>query len=67
MLILSEIKFLYIENIFHAGNFHMNTIISTINMCKEVQVIKSRGALGTRFTYAPVLLFELYLAMANVR
>ena len=34
-------------------------------MFKEVKVIKSRGALGTGFTYAPELLFELYLAIKN--
>ena len=35
-------------------------------MFKEVHVMKSRGALGTGFTCAPVLLFELYLAINNV-
>ena len=34
-------------------------------MSKEVKVPKSRGALRTGFTYAPVLLFELYLAINN--
>ena len=34
-------------------------------MLKEVEIIKSRGALGTGFTYAPVLLFELHLAINN--
>ena len=38
-------------------------VLLTRNMFKEAHVIKSRGALGTGFTYAPVLLFELYLAM----
>ena len=42
-------------------------VLLTRNMFKEAHVIKSRGALGTGFTYAPVLLFELYLAMAIVR
>ena len=41
--------------------------LSTRNIFKEVHVTKSRGALGTGFTYAPVLLFERYLAMAIVR
>ena len=41
-------------------------VLSTKNMFEEVKVIKSRGALGTEFTYAPVLLFELYLAINNV-
>ena len=40
-------------------------VIINRNMFKEVHVIKSRGALGTGFTYAPVLLFELYLAINN--
>ena len=30
-------------------------VLLTRNMCKEAHVIKSRGALGTGFTYAPVL------------
>ena len=34
---------------------------------QRVKVPKSPGALGTGFTYAPVVLFELYLAMAIVR
>ena len=41
-------------------------VLSTTNMFKEVQFPQSRGALGTGFTYAPVLLFELYLAINNV-
>ena len=36
-------------------------------MSKEVHVIKSRGALGTGFTCAPVLLSELYLAINNAK
>ena len=33
------------------------------NKFKEAKVPKKYGALGTGFTYAPVLLFELYLAI----
>ena len=40
-------------------------VLSTRNTFKDVHVPKSRGALGTGFTYAPVLLFELYLAINN--
>ena len=54
------------KNTFHVAHFHINRVLSTRNMFKEVHVIKSRGALGTGFTYAPVLLFELYLAINNV-
>ena len=61
----AKIKLHYIKNIFHVAHFHINLVLSTRNMFKEVNVIKSRGALGTGFTYAPVLLFELYLAISN--
>ena len=47
------------------AHFHINTVSSKRNMLKEEHVSKSRGALGTGFTYAPVLLFELYLAINN--
>ena len=53
------------KNTFHVAHFHFNMVLLTRNMFKEVHVIKSRGALGTGFTYAPVLLFELYLAINN--
>ena len=39
---------------FHVAHFHINMVLLTRNMFKEVKVIKSRGALGTGFTYAPV-------------
>ena len=53
------------KNAFHVAHFHTNMVVSTRNMFKEVKVPKSRGALGTGFTHAPVLLFELYLAINN--
>ena len=37
----------------------------TRNSYKQAHVIKNRGALGTALTNAPVLLFELYLAINN--
>ena len=61
----AKMKLQYMKNIFHVANFHINLVFSMRNMFKEVNVIKSRGALGTGFTYAPVLLFELYLAVNN--
>ena len=59
-------KLQYIKKIFHVAHFHINMVLSKRNMFKEFDVIKSRGALGTGVTYAPVLLFELYLAINNV-
>ena len=47
----AKIKFQYMKNTFHVAHFHINMVLSTRNMFKEVQVIKSRGALGTGFTY----------------
>ena len=48
---------------FPCGTFHINISLSTKILLEEAHGIKSRGALGTGFTYAPVLLFELYLAI----
>ena len=59
----AEIKLQYMKNTLHVAHFHINIVLSTRNMFKEAHVIKSRGALGTGFPRAPVLLFELYLAM----
>ena len=53
------------KNTFLVAHFHVNMVLLTRNMFKEAHVIKSRGALGTGFTYAPVLLFELNLAINN--
>ena len=53
------------KNTLNVAHFHMDKVFSTRNMFKEAHVIKSRGALGTGFTYAPVLLFELYPAINN--
>ena len=61
----AEIKLQYMKNTFHVAHFHINMVFLTRNMFKEIKVPKSRGALGTGFTYAPVLLFELYLAINN--
>ena len=54
----AEIKLLYMKNTSHVAHFHINMSLSTRNMFKEVKVPKSRGALGTGFTYAPVLCFK---------
>ena len=62
---LAKIKLQYMKNTFHVAPFHMKEVLQTRNVFTEVNVIKSRGALGTGFSYAPVLLFELYLAINN--
>ena len=49
-----KIKLQYIKNTLHVAHFHINMVLSTRNMFKEIHVIKSRGALGTGFTYAPI-------------
>ena len=49
-----EIKLQYMKNTLHVPHFHINMVLSTRNMFKQAKVIKSRGALGTGFTYAPV-------------
>ena len=54
-----EMQLEHVKNIFHVAHFHINMVLSARNMFKEVKLIKSRGALRTGFTYAPVLLFEL--------
>ena len=61
----AKIKLQHMKNTLHVAHFHINMVLSTRNMFKEVEVTKSRGALGTGFTYAPALLFELYLAINN--
>ena len=53
------------NNTSHVANFHINMVLSTRNMFKEANVMQSCGALGTRNSDAPVLLFELYLAMGK--
>ena len=40
-------------------------VLFTTDMFKDVRRPKNHGALGTGFTYALVLLFELYLAINN--
>ena len=55
------------KNAFHVAQFYTKKVLLTINSYKQAEIIKSRGALGTGFATAPVLLFELYLAMAIVR
>ena len=60
-----EMKLQYMKNICHVAHFHIMMVLSTKNMFKEGQVIKSRGSFGTGFTYAPVSLFELYPAIGN--
>ena len=54
MLILSQNQTSIHEEHFNVAHFHINEVLSTRNMFKEVNVPKSRGALGTGFTYAPV-------------
>ena len=43
------------KNTLHVEHFHINQVLSTRNMFKGAHVPKSRGALGTGFTYAPIL------------
>ena len=42
------------KNTFHVAHFDINMVLSTRNMFTEVRVPKSRGLIGTRFTYAPI-------------
>ena len=56
-------KLQYIKNIFHVTHFH-NMMVSIIeNISKQAHVINKLGRFGTGVTLAPVLLFELYLAI----
>ena len=59
---LAKVKLQYMKNVFHVAHLHINMVFSTINIFKDAKVPKSRGALGTGFTYAPILLFELYVS-----
>ena len=43
------------KNTFHVSHFYIDDVLLTTNSCKQVRVIKSRGALGTGLTTAPVL------------
>ena len=54
----AKIKIQYGKITFHVAHFQINEVLSTRNMLKEDHVIKSRGALGTGFTYAPELCFK---------
>ena len=69
-------KLQYMKNTFHVVHFYMNEVLLTTNSCKQVHVIKSRGALGTGLTlhqyyfraggkpstsFPPVGLVELYI------
>ena len=51
---LHKSKLQYMKNIFHVAHLHIMLVLSTRNMFKDAKVIKSRGALGTGFTYALV-------------
>ena len=50
----AKIKLQYMKNTFHVAHFDINMVLSTRNMFTEVRVPKSRGLIGTRFTYAPI-------------
>ena len=43
--------------------FHIMMVVFTKNISKHVNVTKKLGRLGTGIPIAPVLLFELYLAI----
>ena len=60
-----KIELKYMKNILHVAHFHIDKVLLSRNVFKQAHVIKIRGALGTGFTYAPVSLFELYLAINN--
>ena len=47
----AKIKLQYIKNTFNGAHFHINRVLLTRNFFKEVHVPKSRGVLGTGFTY----------------
>ena len=45
------------------GHFHMMMVVSTRNVSKQAHDINKLSALGTSFIIAPVLFFELHLAI----
>ena len=47
-----KINFQDLENTSHVAHFHIDKVLLSRNMLKQAHVIKSRGALGTGFTYA---------------
>ena len=51
------------KNTFHVAHFHINVVLLIRNMFKQAHVINKHGRSGTGVPLAPVLLFELYLAM----
>ena len=60
-------KLQYAKIILNVAHFNIDSVLSTRNSCKHAHVPKSLGALGTGFTTAPVLLFELYPAINGNR
>ena len=55
----AKIKLQYMKSISNVADFHINVVLSTRNMFKQVKVINKLGRFGTGFPIAPVLLFEL--------
>ena len=56
-------KLQYIKNTLHVAHVHMKFVLLTRNMFKQAHVPNKLGRFGTGFPIAPVLLFELYLAI----
>ena len=46
-------------------HFHINKVLWTRNVFKEIKVPKSRGALGTVFIHAPVIILRALLGDGN--
>ena len=56
-------KLQYIKKISNVVDFHIRTVSITNNLYKQAHVLNKLGRFGTGVTLAPVLLFELYLAI----
>ena len=63
----AKMKLQYMKNIFQVAHFHIMMVSIIKNILKQVHVPNKLGRFGTGVPLAPVLLFELYLAMAIVR
>ena len=65
----AKMKLRYMKNTSAVAHFHIMMVSFNKNMFKQAHVINKLGRYGTGVPLAPVLLFELYLAInvANVR
>ena len=60
-----EMKFQYMKNTLHVAHYHINRVLLTRNMFQQAHVPNKLGRFGAGFPIAPVLLFELYLAISH--